>query len=67
MSVFFLILLPIVIIFIAIGVSKPSNRRYMKGINHSTHYTGDYDDSTNCDSFGGDFGGGDSGSCGGGD
>lgn len=62
MSVFFLILLLIVIIFIAIGVSKPSNRRYMKGINHSIHYTGDYKDSNNCDSFGGD-----SGSCGGGD
>jgi hypothetical protein len=65
---FLLVLLSIVTALIAIGVSKPSNRRYTGGNSHSsTYYTGDYNNSHNCDSFGGDFGGGDGGGCGGGD
>ncbi|MFD2681758.1 hypothetical protein [Bacillus seohaeanensis] len=64
---FLLVLLSIVTALIAIGVSKPSNRRYTGGNSHSTYYSGDYNNSHNCDSFGGDFGGGDGGGCGGGD
>ncbi|WP_264740509.1 hypothetical protein [Cytobacillus firmus] len=53
----------LLIIMIAIGGSRPSNRSYASGKNHfSYHHTGDYSSSHNCDSFGGD-----GGSCGGGD
>ncbi|TYR98185.1 hypothetical protein FZC84_16085 [Rossellomorea vietnamensis] len=59
--------LPLVIIFIAIGLSQSSKRRQTGGDASSPFIMGSYSDSNNCDSSGGGFGGGDGGGCGGGE
>ncbi|WP_370223915.1 hypothetical protein [Cytobacillus sp.] len=62
----FIIIGLLFIIMIAIGGSRPSNRSYASGKNHTSyHHTGDYSSSYNCDSFEGGFGG-NGGGCGGG-
>ncbi|USK44927.1 hypothetical protein [Cytobacillus oceanisediminis] len=48
----FIIIGLLLIIMIAIGDSRPSNRSYGSGKNHSSyHHTGDYSSSHNCDSL----------------
>ncbi|MGD6804349.1 hypothetical protein ACQCVK_22210 [Rossellomorea vietnamensis] len=58
--------LPLLIIFIAVGLSQPAKRRGTGGDASSPFFMGSYSDSNNCDSSGG-FGGGDGGGCGGGE